>query len=483
MTLTEPIDQIADDLDLDLELFPKQRIAWECRDRANEQLFGGAKGGGKSGLMRIESILLACQAPGLQTALFRRHYPELVNNHMEGVMSYPDILAKMVRRGSVAISSHNIRFLFNGSRISLNHMQHEKDVHKYQGREIHMMMFDEATQFTEAMYRYMAYTVLRLGKWRPPSGMDKIFPRVLNGANPGGPGHVFFKESFVDNGPYRIVKASKDNGGMNRQFIPSLAEDNPALLTNDPEYLDRLEAAGDPSLVRALREGDWNVIAGAMFGSVWRRVTPDGRPWHVRDPFDVPVGWPLWRSADDGFAEPFACYWNTRHPDSGTRYVISEIYRKGMTAPEVAEAVKERDLLIPLVDAHGNEYYNNRVLEGRLDSNAFAVTGAAELSRGEQMNRLGCRWKPVEKWPGSRVSRVQNFHKLLRPNPKARNNEPGIVFFNTCVNAIKTIPAIMRDEKKPEDVSDKSVLHAFDGVTYAEDYVQTKAGRIRLGGL
>jgi hypothetical protein len=67
-----------------------------------------------------------------------------------------------------------------------------------------------------------------------------------------------------------------------------------------------------------------------MFGEAWREETDDGKPWHVREEFAIPLGWKLWRAADDGFAAPFACYWFTRSPDTGTIYVVDELYRAGM---------------------------------------------------------------------------------------------------------------------------------------------------------
>ncbi len=460
-----------------------------------------------SGLLRFGGILRCMLAPGCQLALFRRSYRELQDNHMEGAKSFPDVLAKMVNKGTASITAHDIRF-WNGAHISLNHLQYKKDVYKHSGRQIHGLLYDEATQFEPEQYKFLTYSVMRLGGWEPPAHMKNMFPFAWSGANPGGPGHHLFKEGWVDNGPYVITQMPKEQGGMRRQFIPSRAEDNPALLANDPEYLDRLEGSGDVALVRALREGDWEVVAGSMYGDVFRK-TLHGRPWHVHPGFRIPESWPLWRGGDDGYENESAIYWGTEDPDKGTIYVIDEIYQKGLLADELGFRILEGDHSIPMQDAQGGPTFNQEVLRGSYDSNAFAETGVGSsrknekaITRGEQMNRIGCKWIPVEKWPGSRVAGAQNLHRLLSPNKKAPfmlnedggkildrhgvplRDRPGLVFFERCVNAIKTIPALSRDEKDPEDVDQgQKNTHAYDGVRYLVQHRRGRTKRITIGGI
>ena len=71
------------------------------------------------------------------------------------------------------------------------------------------------------------------------------------------------KNWIIDNGAYRPVKDAET--GLIRIFIPAKISDNPALLNNDPGYINRLRASGSPALVRAWLEGDWNIIEGAFF--------------------------------------------------------------------------------------------------------------------------------------------------------------------------------------------------------------------------
>lgn len=507
-SVREPIEQAADDADINLRLFPRQGLAFESP--ANEILFGGAKGGGKSGFLRIGGILLCMMAPGLQLGLFRRTYRELQDNHMEGVKSFPDILAKMIDKGTATVRKHHVRF-WNGSHISLNHLQRTNSAFQHSGRQIHGLLFDEATQLEEEQYRYLAYTVMRLGGWKPPAHLRGRFPFVWSGANPGGPAHAFFKAGFVDNGAYHIITMPNEQGGMRRQFIPSRAEDNPALLEDDPAYLDRLEASGDPVLVRALREGDWSVVAGGMFAE-WR-ATMFGKPWHVHPGFEIPEHWPLWRGADDGYEAAFAGYWATEDPQYKTIYIIDELYGKHMLPEMIARKVEEIDLSIrlqnmslPMTDPRRHTI-NTRRLRGALDNAAFTDVGQTDhrgqkaITRGEQMNRLGCNWEPVEKWSGSRVDGIQNLHRLLAPNKLAplmkdangqvikgpdgepMRDRPGLVFFARCKTAIEQLPQLQRSARNPEDIATTALDHAFDGVRYTVQYRRGGARRVTVTGL
>jgi hypothetical protein len=220
-----------------------------------------------------------------------------------------------------------------------------------------------------------------------------------------------------------------------------------------------------------------------MFGDMWRRFDMNGQPWHVIKGFDIPYGWDLWRGADDGFAAPAACYWFTQNPDTKTIYVIDELYREGMLPEAFAEEVLKRDRQIVIRMPDGSLQEHGHVLSGLLDSSSFGNTGQALISRGDAMNKLGCRWIPVEKGPNSRAERAQHLSRLLAPNPR-KKSEPGIQFFERCTTAIKTIPTLPRSKLKPEEV-DKNAPddHAFDGVTYGLKWKRHVSKAVPLVGI
>ncbi len=461
--------------DLKLELQPAQGRAF--MSRATEQLYGGAAGGGKSWLMRAAFIAWAKMIPGLQLGLFRRTHGDLIANHMEGPASFPVMLADMVNAGECEIVKKEIIFPRTGSRISLCHCHLERHRFNYQGREFHVLGIDEATHFTDTIYRFLRGRV-RMTGLDLPEHLKSMFPRILLSANPGGVGHLWVKRTFISgHAPMEIYTATEEEGGMRRQFVPAKLSDNLALLKSDPNYKTRLLGLGDPILVRAMLDGDWNIVAGAMFGDAWR--------WeeHTCEPFSIPVDWKIWRGGDDGFAAQAAVLWFTEDPETGTIYVIDELYKAGMRPEVMAERVKARDQRIMRITPDGEERPNTAPIHGILDAAAFGDTGQQQkITRGQAMNNLGCNWRACQKWPGSRVAGCHHVHRMLGPNPKdpigknpdgEMKHRPRLRFFRTCLNAIETIPALPRDPNDIEDVDTDAEDHLYDALRYG---LQWKSG-------
>jgi hypothetical protein len=266
---------------------------------------------------------------------------------------------------------------------------------------------------------------------------------------------------------------------MRRVYIPARLEDNPAMLENDPDYADRLEALGDPVLVRAMKEGDWDIVAGSMYGEVWRRHL------HEMAPFPIPAHWKMFAGADDGFAAPAAYYWIAEDPEIKTLYVVAELYRARMLPEEFAERVKNIEARIPRIER--DQVMRHAALMTRvpctMDLAAFSNTGQSTTPRGNQLKALGLPVSPSPKWAGSRVHRVQNLHRLLAPNRLDPKGMPGIRFFSTCRHAIETIPVLPRDKDDIEDVDTDADDHAFDAITYGTMRVDRSVRRVRVKGI
>lgn len=457
-----------------LSLQPRQSLAFDSI--ATEILYGGAAGAGKSHLMRVCAIAWCVMIPGLKVGLFRRLFPDLVANHLEGPGSFYALLAPWIVSGHVTITTKQIRF-WNGSIINLHHCQHEKDVVKYAGAEFHVILFDELTHFTEYQYRFIRGRLRASAGLVIPPHLRGRFPRIVSGANPGNVGHIWVKETFVDQGEMIIKKTSREEGGMTRQFIPGKLSDNKALTDSDPNYESRLAGLGDAVLVRALMDGDWDVAAGAMYGEVWRKHL------HTCAPFAIPIDWDIWMGADDGYDSPAAVYWLTQEPEILTYYVIAELHQAKMLPGYMAERIKAISKNIPRrISPSRVEPHGEQVIKGLLDSAAFADTGTGGIPRGNQLVQLGVKFEPVEKWPESRRHRAQNLHKVLAPNPKDAKGLPGLRIFDTCTQIIKTLPALQRDKLDPEKVSKEGGNdHGYDGMTYGLQREKKIFGKMRMG--
>jgi hypothetical protein len=450
---------------LDLNLHEKQTIAFESA--ATEILYGGAAGGGKSHLMRAAAIVWCAAIPGLQVYLFRRIRDDLVKNHMEGPKGFRAVLAGWVMCGFVKIVDDEIRF-WNGSRIYLCHCKDEKDIYKYQGAEIHVLLIDELTHFTDSMYRFLRNRVRMVGLTLPP-GYAGRFPRILAGANPGNVGHLWVKSTFVDHGPYDVYRAAPEEGGMMRQFIPALLEDNPSMTEDDPGYETRLQGLGSATLVQAMRYGNWDVIEGAFF-DCWEPQR------HIIRPFEIPAHWLRFMSGDWGSAKPFSFGWwavasdqtTVEARDGGKKLVLPRgcmiRYREWygakkpneglkLHADAVARGIKERD-------GTDTVKLSYRVL----DPAAFAEDGGESIAQA--MSREKVSFRPADNARVAQRGAMGGWDQMRGRMVGDEDGNPMIVTFSTCHDSIRTIPALQHDKDRPEDLDSDMEDHAADEWRY-----------------
>lgn len=451
---------------LNLHLHPRQWDAFETK--ATEVLYGGAAGGGKSHLMRISAVVWCAAIPGLQYYLFRRIRDDLVKNHMEGPKGFRAMLAGWVAQGFCTIVEDEIRF-WNGSKIYLCHCKDEKDIYKYQGAEIHVLAIDELTHFTESMYRFLRNRVRMVGITLPPQYVGQ-FPRILCGANPGNIGHLWVKATFVTAGqPMELRMMAANEGGMLRQYIPARLEDNPSMSQDDPGYEMRLEGLGSSSLVKAMRWGDWDVIEGAFF-DCWEPRR------HVIRPFEVPNHWTRFRSGDWGSAKPFSFGWWA---------VVTEQFRtqEGLTLPRgcmvryrewygVQKGKPNVGLKMHADEVGARLWELERddpdIQNGVLDPAAFSEDGGpsiAERITTGSGDRVFFLRADNKRTPGRGA--MGGWDQMRARLVGDGDGNPMIVCFSTCLDSIRTIPALQHDQSKPEDLDSDMEDHAADEWRYA----------------
>lgn len=439
-------------MSFDVALHPKQVAAYESK--ATEILYGGAAGGGKSFFMRVAAVLWCSLIPGLQVYLFRRTYDDLIKNHIEGSKGFRSMLAAWEQQGWVKIVETEIRF-WNGSKIYLCHCEHEKHRFKYQGAEIHVLLIDELTLFTEVIYRFLR-TRVRMTSINVPDQFDGCFPRILCGSNPGNIGHGWVKATFIMDGddkavPMAIRQMPEEEGGMLRQYIPATLDDNPTMASDDPTYRNRIRGLGNAALVKAFEKGDWDAVVGSYLEGVWDEAE------HTVDPFPIPSSWKVWRSMDWGFAKPYSVHWYAMDQD-GTVYIWRELYGWGgkpnVGTREQASAVAKKIKDIEHHDERlGYEYRMNPA-----DSAIFAEIGGSK-SIGKLFRDGGIKWVEAYKGPRSRINGAQLIVEMLKTGR--------LKVFKTCRHWIRTVPALMPDDNNPEDVNTSQEDHAWDDTRYA----------------
>jgi hypothetical protein len=497
--------------ELNLPALHSKQSAVFCSPAA-EILYGGAVGSGKSFLIRYLAIVYAAIVPGIQIYIVRRLSSDIEKNHMKGPTSLPELLAPWTNAGIVSIKNSapvEIRFQ-NGSRIFLDHMQHEKHTSSWQGREIHCIFLDESTHFTEYQIRYIM-TRVRLGSFKIDytalkKAFDDIyaswgishrmsmreiegyFPRIIMCTNPGGASHNFHKETYVDPAPPMQIFKSEFGGWA--QYIPSLYTDNPSLLKDDPNYIKRIEGLGDPEEVAALKEGRWDILSGAALSGVWDPSV------HIIEPFDIPDSWYIDISFDWGYSKPASMgIWAESNGDDaldkdgnvicfprGTLFRIGESYFCSPTKRNTGLELSDFEMGEKMAEKIASLGINfRRFYPGPADNTIFAsrnfrgslscpheelLEGFNSYASKHKLHRKGSLFTESDKSPGSRIRGLSVIRNLLKASRRFPLEERGMFIFNTCRDFLRTVPIIPRDERNPEDVDTNTEDHIFDEVRY-----------------
>lgn len=413
-----------------------------------EVFFGGARGGGKTDGMLGDWIRHAQDYGAAAVGLMvRRTYKQLVETIERSRQIYPFLGARM--------TDDMWRFP-NGARLRFAYLERDSDADNYQGNSYTRIYVEEAGNFPNPAPIYKLMATLRSAAG-VPVGMR------LTG-NPGGPGHQWVKARYIDPCPTGWRVQTDGVTGLQRVYIPSRIGDNKLLIEADPTYVAKLSAVGSPELVRAWLEGDWSVVTGAYFPefSIAR---------HVYQPFAVPQHWKRFRAMDWGSARPASIGWwaiasetaehGGRVIPTGALVCYREWYvAKGpneglrLTAEEVAAGILARQTKEEMAP-DGTE---GRVGYSVCDPSMMIQDGGPSIA--ERMAKIGCHWGPADN------KRLPGWDQV-RQRLKGVDDRAMILWFSTCTDSIRTLPALQHDERHPEDVDTEGEDHAADQIRYA----------------
>lgn len=388
------------------------------RRREFEILYGGARGGGKSEAGRAW-LIIDHNHPLFRALVIRRNADDLSDWLDKAMQLYKNLGATI--KGKPPI----IEFP-DGGLIRTGHLKDDQSYTKYQGHEYQRILIEELTQIPD-LDRYLRL----LSSCR--STVEGLEPRVFVTANPGGVGHQWVKERFIDVCPPGETYFDPITG-RGRIFIPAKIDDNPTLLKSDPHYMHFLDSL-PTALKRAWRDGDWDVFAGQYFADFKRER-------HVVEPFVPPEHWLKIRGLDYGYNDPSCCLWAAVRPD-GHIYVYRELYQSGLVYSALAQRITDMT-----ADSEQIEYTS-------ADTNMFAATKDMGEYGHDIMGDNGVPITPANK---ERVAGWNLLREYLR--------DDRISIASTCVNLIRTLPTLVHDEKRLEDLDTKQEDHAADTLRY-----------------
>jgi len=440
---------------------PKQKAF--MLDKHRYVAYGGARGGGKSFIAMWMAILFALHFAGIRICIVRKTLDELRNNYIYKMIP--------ILHGRAKFNKSEKIFTFpNVSTIKFEYCACESDLDHFQGAEYDILFVDEACLLQmEWIDKIDACT--RGVHFDPQTGLPipRKFPnRTYYMLNPGGPSHGYFKRLFIDR------KYEGEEIPENYSFIQALVTDNKVLMEQNPDYINTLKKL-PPKIRKAWLEGEWDIFEGMFFEDL--RLDPDiqaavengceddketlrrERRWvHVIEPFNIPRGWNIFRSYDFGYGKPFSCAWWAVDYD-GVMYRILELYGCTDTPNEGLKwsPDKQFEEIAKIESEH--PWLKGKKIDGVADPAIW------DGSRGESIADTAIKYGIYfQKGVNDRIPGWMQIHYRLQFDD---NGYPRMYIFNNCKAFIRTMPLLLYDEHKPEDLDTDLEDHVADEVRYA----------------
>lgn len=408
---------------------PRQVEAEEAiAGTATYVLIGGAAGGSKSKGCREIAHKRGMTIPHYRILLLRRTYAQLEENHLRDVeLEAPEMGAQFVP------SAKLVRYP-NGSTLRFGHCETVADAANYLSSEYDLIIFDELVTFEEAQFLLISS--------RARSTKPGVTPKVLAGTNPGGPQSHWVRMRFIDKNV--DLDDFPDYKPEDWQFIPSKLEDNPYL---DSSYEKKLLAL-PKELRKAYRDGDWDIFPGQYFPE-WRKAK------HVTEEHRVfPPSAERVLSMDWGFIKPGVVgFWvlHDGHAYREEEYVFTRTiaYNVGL---EIARRCKQRDL--KKVKYLVYDYQMN------VPDNSTGESTIETVKRGMKDGGFAVSTLEADK---DRINGWQRFRHWLGIAP---DGAPWMQSSPLCAYFNRTVPSLVSDDSKPEDVDTDGEDHAADDGRY-----------------
>jgi len=410
----------------EINIFPKQSdfLSSEC----DEVLYGGAAGGGKSYAMLLFALKRRMEHPGTTGIIFRRTYPELEKSVIQESHKIYTYFGAKYNQAKHCWTFPKVDGYASPSVQWFGHAEGQGDVYKYLSSEFQDMCFDESTLFTEFQFTYLTS--------RCRSSRPEVKPLIRLASNPGNVGHLWHYKRYIE--PYYVHKIWKNKEtGKTLTFIPAKVKDNPALCEADPGYVQRLKELPEKKYL-ALAEGRWDVFEGMYFNE-WN-ATPGQSV--LRVPRKPDTFTQKYLSFDWGFSNPACVLWHEVTP-LGRIFTYRELYITRQGPKKLAKIILE---MTPENEVIECMYASPEIWGKKAD-----LEGGGEPIRDLMQEVLGTRIQMVK----ANNSRVQGWLKMREYMGKAPDGLPWWQVSPLCVNLIRTVPTLIHDDHRPEDVDGK----------------------------
>lgn len=447
-----------------------------------EALLEGGRGTGKTDCLLVDFMQHVGMGygPEWRGVLFRRAYKQL-----DDVIKKSQRIFKEAFPTARYVGGTKSKWVFpTGEELLFRTMKNDKQYEEYHGHEYTWIGWEELCSWSSlGAYKRMFSTLRSAHQGVVLDGIHYPIPlKVRATANPYGVGHNLVRGRYqLPEMRRRVITEEmelEDGTKMETQrtAIHSRYEENVALRMVQPKYMAQiLMSARNESERRAWQFGDWNIVAGGMFDSIWNGER------HVVDSFDIPYGWKLDRSFDWGWSKPFSCLWFAESDGSpyvrrdgtvvntvrGDIFIVAEWYGCVDGSENEGLEMIDSDIAKGVVSRQQNWFGDRYVLPGPADSSIFDATNDHSIATTMQLE--GCQWEMANKASGSRKqgwALIRDYLKGALPEDNRPREKPGLFVFRECVQWIRTVPTLPRDDEDLDDVDTEAEDHAGDATRY-----------------
>lgn len=408
-------------------------------------LYEGEASGGKSYGLRwwlVDFLVDAYESLGLTAVtvgLFCEDYPTLKDRHISKMrVEFPPWLGRLTKTDGGL--DFVLRPEYGSGAIALRNLA---DPSKYFSAEFAAIAVEELTKHSLSVFNDLRFRL----RW---PGIPR--PKFAAGTNPGGVGHAWVKKYWITKDyPPEFKGVDKRTGeayDITNQFarVTAKASDNPYI--NSAYHTSNLTLP--PEMARKVAYGDWDVYTGQYFPYFDPKihVIPHAEAMARIQPY-----WSRSLSGDWGDIHPHCFHWHAKD-EHNCVITHDELWDRCVTEPEVGRRITEKEA----------QYFKLARLNGFVFS-----WDAGKLSKNAQREQ-----------PKSQVQMLSDALGKAVPKPFPADSSPGVrlirarlmslalqsktwLISDRCVRLIESIPTMIRDEDKPEEMLKKDWTEAEIG--------------------
>lgn len=400
-----------------------------------EQLFGGAKRGGKSVGISQKIIALSMAFPGNRGLLCRQNLTDLKDSTLVSFFQTcpPELIA------SHHLGDRKITFV-NGSYFIYRGVGDKDELEKVKGIDLGWLAVDEPSEIELTTYLML----IAQFNWRLPDGSRPAYMAML-ACNPE-PGWV--KQRFID-----LIDLGKLP--ESREFIPSLAKDNPGL---PPDYIDWLRANFPAEWVDKYVDGSWEISEGMVFKEFDKRI-------HVLDQLPPMVTLRHYGAMDHG-AGGVTSLIEIGIDANHNRFVTREYYEKEKLVSQHAGAMIAR-----LSEYRTNNWTYEYTLSDPAMAQRAQVEGKGLIAMRDLYAEYGLTTIPAWNLIANGLERLKealhvqptHIHPTL-----GHMGAPHLYIASTCRHTIDEFQSYKLEVLESGTIRYKGPDHALDPIRYIE---------------